>query len=114
MKRTILILFVVLVSIGQAQQIHDKRFFKKTTNININLDQYLANQGFTEIIIYYSMKANLFSTPNNGALYNMNNAYECLYDVRYQYLDLNPYPLEISYETPDNQRLNPIFSDFLY
>ena len=49
MKNTILILFVIIASIGNAQGVHENRFFKKTTNKKVNISDYLKSEGFIEV-----------------------------------------------------------------
>jgi len=76
MKKTILILFVIIASIGHAQGVHDKAFFKKTTNKRVNISEYLESEGFIEVEVKDAFKIDLLTQPNDGWMESLESSFK--------------------------------------
>jgi len=76
MKRTILILFVIIASIGHAQGVHDNRFFKKTTNKKVNISNYLTTLGFREFEVKDKDKIDMLTKPHDGMLESLESSFK--------------------------------------
>tara|TARA_B110000014_G_C19622520_1_gene329029 strand:+ start:77 stop:547 length:471 start_codon:yes stop_codon:yes gene_type:complete len=76
MKKTILILFVIIASIGHAQGVHDKAFFKKTTNKRVNISEYLESEGFIEIEVNDQNKIDMLTKPHDGMLESLESSFK--------------------------------------
>ena len=81
MKRTILILFVIIASIGHAQGVHDKAFFKKTTNKRVNISEYLESEGFIEVEVKDAFKIDLLESLESSFKAYVNSENEMVYVV---------------------------------
>ena len=76
MKKTILILFVIIASIGHAQGVHDKAFFKKTTNKRVNISEYLESEGFMEIEVNDQNKIDMLTKSHDGMLESLESSFK--------------------------------------
>ena len=76
MNKTILILFAIIASIGHAQGVHENRFFKKTTNKKVNINDYLINLGFREFEVTDKDKIDMLTKPHDGMLESLESSFK--------------------------------------
>tara|TARA_R100001530_G_scaffold112191_2_gene79235 strand:- start:102 stop:569 length:468 start_codon:yes stop_codon:yes gene_type:complete len=75
MKNIITILMLV-VSTSILSQVHDKAFFKKTTNKRVNISEYLESEGFIEIEVKDTFKIDLLTQPNDGCMESLESSFK--------------------------------------
>jgi hypothetical protein len=89
MKNIITLLLITLTT-TLFSQVHDYKFYKKTTNKRVNIPKYLIKEGFKEFEVKDQDKIDMLTKPHDGMLESLqstfkaytNNKNEIVYVVR--------------------------------
>ena len=67
---------MLVVSTSILSQVHDKAFFKKTTNKRVNISEYLESEGFIEVEVKDEYKIDLLTQPNKGWMESLESSFK--------------------------------------
>ncbi len=74
--KNIMTILLLIVSMSMLSQVHDKTFFKKTTNKKVNISDYLKSEGFIEVEVKDEYKIDLLTQPNDGWLESLESSFK--------------------------------------
>jgi len=74
--KNIITIIMLIVSTSILSQVHDKAFFKKTTNKRVNISEYLESEGFIEIEVNDQNKIDMLTKPHDGMLESLESSFK--------------------------------------
>ena len=74
--KNIMTILLLVVSTSILSQVHDKAFFKKTTNKKVNISDYLKSEGFIEVEVKDNDKTDMLTKPHDGMLESLESSFK--------------------------------------